>query len=114
MSQLKVTIGFTTRRIVNVLVLLHDLAHYSIRDTPIVKIVTILKPLHSQYILWATDPDRGFCALSEEKKTKNKTSGVRFFFVVRDILRNFDCFGAEKLSVRLKKIHSLLSMSQER
>ncbi len=23
---------------------------------------------HSQYILWATDPDRGFCALSEEKK----------------------------------------------
>ena len=43
---------------------------------------------HSQYILWSTDPDRGFFALSEEKyKNKNglpNSVGQKFFFLVGD------------------------------
>ncbi len=46
---------------------------------------------HSQYILWATDPDRGFCALLEEKKNKQKKpSGI---FLVRDFSKSWLFWG---------------------
>ena len=31
---------------------------------------------HAQYILWATDPDRGFFLVSEEKKNENKNENL--------------------------------------
>ena len=61
---------------------------------------------HSQYILWATDPDRGFCALLEEKKNKKKNSRCQIFFLVGDILKILVVFGQKKLPVWGKNLLS--------
>ncbi len=56
------------------------LIHFSITGTVLIALHYSTTLGHSQYILWATDPDRGFCAMSEEKKNKNKIPGVTFSF----------------------------------
>ncbi len=56
-----------------------------------------LHHLHSllgptQYILWATDSARGFCALFEEKELKKNFRG-QIFFLVGNILKILVVFG---------------------
>ncbi len=51
---------------------------------------------HSQYILWVKDPSIGFCALSEEKKTKQKNVSSQDFFFLSETLWKFWLFLARK------------------
>ena len=59
---------------------------------------------HSQYILWATDPNRGFGALSVGKKIKKKPPGI---FLVGDFFKSWLFLGRK--TTDLGKIYILFS-----
>ncbi len=68
---------------------------------------------HSQYIVWSTDPDRGFFPLSEEKNKKIK---IYLLVVVGEywlFSGDFDDFVIEILPT-LQKIFKHFRMSEEK